>query len=228
MNKVVLSFILVNVLVIGLVSGRVGGVADEAGKRRLFIDQDLNSVALLEMTTGGRCTAFVVDAHVIASAAHCVKSETRYIVTYEDGRQAEAVLIKAGEPGTETDWALFYTNTYDIKPLEFPLEPPQWPVMCTSVGYGGDAASVQKTLPCMTLGTDKDPFIPEAMIIVGEVDYGDSGGPLLGYNNTILGIVFALDRIDSQRGYAVPYWILQKAIQDLKAENLWPSAPYAP
>lgn len=149
----------------------------------------------------GRCTAFAVEKNTLATAAHCTGGLKQVAVEMGD-TTVIADVVYEGQPMSDNDLALLSISV-DVKPFE--IGEAQDGDGCFTVGYAG--TSIQQTMPC---------FVEDAeglwgMELLGQVRRGDSGGPVLGPDNTVIGVVYALSA--ERTGWAVPSYRILEALQ---------------
>lgn len=152
-------------------------------------------------------SAFPVDGSRLVTNAHVVAGTDRVVVVTPDGRRLPATVVSF-DPGT--DVAVLRVRRHGLQPLTFAARPAVPGQPAAVLGYprnGPFAAEPVRVRSRRTLvGEDvygQDRVAREVVAVRGRVQPGNSGGPLVGNDGKVLGVVFAASLTDSDTGYAL-------------------------
>ncbi len=167
---------------IGLVPYRAGVEAPD----RIFQNTQNPAVVYIESAVGA-CTGAVIGEDLVLTAAHCVEGVRVLGVRFEqDGGfvWSRFHVIYAGIPGSDHDIAILKGNTLGTAPMELAASLPTAPTACYFYGYAGTDSEMQ--MPC---------FVLENVGVLGSMGLGqsrpgDSGGPVVGSDGKIIGVVW--------------------------------------
>jgi S1-C subfamily serine protease len=151
-------------------------------------------------------SGFVVSAHHIMTNAHVVAG-TRQVAVVVGGRQLAATVV-VYDP--DRDVAILDVPDLDARPLRFAPAPAATGDPAIVLGYPEDgpldvrAARVRARTAVSGSDIYGNPGVRrEVYSIRSLVRSGNSGGPLLAANGTVLGVVFATDLRSSDTGYVL-------------------------
>lgn len=152
-------------------------------------------------------SGFVVEPHLVVTNAHVVAGMSRPIVEDQDGGQDRAVTV-------------YFDSHFDLAVLRVPaLQEPALSLDPGLVGRGTGGAVLgypeNHSLTVVPAGVTAS-FVAVGPDIYGQgstkrqlyelqavVEPGNSGGPLVSPNGTVLGVVFSRSTIDTSVGYAL-------------------------
>jgi hypothetical protein len=168
----------------------------------------------------GMCSGFVYTPNVVITAGHCVDEKGKFnTIQFFDGRQESfEVVCKGGKSNSDggEDYAVLHGNTNGIKGFtktERPLgySNPNF----YHIGFGEKGSPVE--YPAFYITSD----IYGVQMFVSRVYYGDSGGPVLTFQNELAGIAVSLfyyNGMDYPMMYATPITRINKCekLKDLK------------
>ena len=154
-------------------------------------------IEAVEQEGVGRCTGFVVQAHLVMTANHCVAD-----VMSVDGIAVHPVKVDA-----VNDLALLYSST-DKAPLHFRDSPVVRFEMVFSIGhaYGWKMLTVLDNRVIMVDGTLETDGVPNGIIVSPGYIGGMSGGPVVDSHGLVVGIV---QRGSAQVGYGVSVAVIR-------------------
>lgn len=132
---------------------------------------------------GGMCSGSIVQLTptspaMILTARHCVPTQQAVIVKFWDGAQRVFILDHAGV-GEKADYSFLVGDTRNIIPLHLNRKP-TYEVNMVLLG-SQNGATILAARP------EEDGEIPA----IGWVKGGDSGSPLIGDNNEVIGVMSA-------------------------------------
>lgn len=161
------------------------------------------------------CTGFVVEKNIIVTAAHCLERSGNVRALFEDGTNRKFISLAAGNRfiSASEDIAVLQGNTGNIVPIKLATEP-RIDAHCRSIGYGPDYN--QKQTQCYG---GKEMWTEGTLVFSGDIDYGDSGGPVINDNDEIIGEQVLLSADGRPTFWAVPTSVIIKYLENLK---LWP------
>jgi V8-like Glu-specific endopeptidase len=165
------------------------------------------------------CTGFVVRRGVIATAAHCTRFLGEHQQAFINGVSKTFVVVwkpKGMADYTKNDVALLTGDTANLSPLALAnrdLETGR----CGSMGWGGRADKnghqYSKITLCRLTGQKDNAGL---LLIQGDVDHGDSGGPVLTEEGKVIGINESIAGYDIPLFWATPVSSLKRALRELK------------
>lgn len=169
-------------------------------KHRIKIQTSLPQIVAIE-SAGFVCTGSIASEGLVLTAAHCIHSA---ILDVEINSHIYPFTVAAigDEKDTFTDYAFLRGNTRGIAPLLFPLELEMPPILALYFSMDFRASGRQVALPCLIMGASKDGE-GYALDVVSDLEFGDSGGPVIDRERHILGVV-SRQTIGSLHGYFVP------------------------
>lgn len=172
-----------------------------AKTNRQTLETKIPNIVKLEFSCG-RCTGFIIGKNKFLTASHCTAwPSLKIVAVFYDGRKSELKLVKAGDyiNKPDEDIAILTGNSYGIEPMELAQGCPL-PQQCGSFGYGQDGK--QKAVRCY--GGQPVPSSDGLWVFAGEIDHGDSGGPICNLNGDVLGMQVSMAREGKPIFFAVP------------------------
>lgn len=159
----------------------------------------------------GRCTGWVVEKNTFFTAAHCFDDgATTATAVFEDGRESKLILIKKGDRFKlmGDDMAVLKGDDRGAPALRLAPEIPKAHFKCLSLGYGME--TVQKAVACYGARAAFEGLYGFA----GEVDFGDSGGPVLTTHGEVAGIQVSIEADDAPVFFVVPVETIHKFLHE--------------
>jgi S1-C subfamily serine protease len=163
--------------------------------------------------TAGSCSrriegsGFVYAPHRVMTNAHVLAGVTDPKVYVDGVGRGYPARVVAFDP--ETDLAVLWVPGLDLTPLTFGGAAPQG-TDSAAIGYPGDGPLVVS--PARVRGTTRavgqdiygsGQVVRDIYALRAVVRPGNSGGPLVGTDGHVLGVVFAASRDDPDTGYAL-------------------------
>jgi S1-C subfamily serine protease len=152
-------------------------------------------------------SGFVYAPHHVMTNAHVVSGvDHPEVYVAGQGRAYSATVVVLD---TDIDVAVLLVPDLDLPPLDFGPAVPRGTAAAV-VGYPGDGPRI--TSPARVRGTvdavGQDVYgegrvVREIYALRVSVHPGSSGGPMVGTDGRVLGVVFAASREDPQTGYAL-------------------------
>lgn len=136
------------------------------------------------MTVRGRCTGWVVGKNKVVTAAHCVLglgNDPEVTVEFQSGATAAFHAVYTNE---ETDVAVLRGDTGKYRPFKVARNP-KIPELCLVITLRGGH---QLILPCVAQKLTRD-LLPKRLALRAEVLTGDSGSPVIGRRNEVIGMI---------------------------------------
>ncbi len=148
------------------------------------------------------CTGWIAGHNTFVTASHCFDAPSDVITaTFIDGITRELHIKRIGDrlKNYGNDIAILIGDDRGFPPL--PISRAKESVdMCYSIGYGTN--DVQKVTKCF--GGSRNPAFPDELYFIGQIWYGDSGGPIVDADTmTVIGMQTALSTKEPTF-YAVP------------------------
>jgi hypothetical protein len=170
---------------------------------RVFVPTNIVPVVQIQ-TECGSCTGWIVKRNTFVTAAHCFGGPHNKIrAVFTDKKTRRLSLSWLGNEYIPTeDTAILKGDSRDIKPLEIETAVPKVPTMCLSIGYGIEG--FQKASPCVAGPTSLSPGTLYLYQMRGDVDFGDSGGPVLNKDGKVIGETVIKEQDDATTFYVVP------------------------
>lgn len=202
---------------------------DPAGDRTPEVRNALDSVVAV-LGRADACSAQLTGSGVVVAPgrvltnAHVVAGTSRVVVSPGDGEPSVAQVVYLD---SDVDVAVL-----DVPGLEEPALPidVQRPARGTEVvlagypnGAGLDTENARVRSVTTLLGLDiygRDEVQREVVSFRGRVEPGNSGGPLLGLDGRLVGLVFAASLTDLDTGYALAPSELARALTVAAAEQV--------
>jgi S1-C subfamily serine protease len=153
-------------------------------------------------------SGFVYARDRVMTNAHVVAGVRDPFVYVGGGGRGLHARVVAFDP--KIDVAVLWVPGLDLEPLRFASSPAPSGTDSAVIGYPGDGPLT--LTPARVRGTttasgqdiyDKDRVVRSIYSLRAEVRPGNSGGPLVAANGTVLGVVFAASREDADTGYAL-------------------------
>lgn len=163
-------------------------------------------------------SGFVVAPDRIVTNAHVVAGVDRPVVEAPNGAAVSGRVV-AYDP--EHDLAVIAVNGFDVPALPVaPVPAPATTGWIAGYPFGGPltvgTAAVIGTAPAdMTIEGRRS--VREVTSLAGTVNHGNSGGPVLGADGDVIGVVFAKSETNANLGYAVPTPVLDPLAQKAPA-----------
>lgn len=152
-------------------------------------------------------SGFAVGKHYVMTNAHVVAGTNQVGVLVPSGRQLSATVVLYD---SKRDVAMLYVPDLDAAPLQFTARPAKSGDPAVVLGYPEDGPLDIRTARVRARATVSGSDIygnsgvrREVYSIRSLVRSGNSGGPLLAEDGTVLGIVFATDLRSSDTGYVL-------------------------
>jgi len=178
---------------------------------------------------GGEGSGFVYDAegHIVTNN-HVVAGAERIVVTFADGREAEATLVGT-DPGSDIAVIQVAVEADQLHPVTFAdsegLKVGQF-VVAIGNPFGlngsmsvGIVSGLDRTLPAEARTPSGQGFtIPDIIQTDTAINPGNSGGPLLNLDGEVIGVNTAIEspvRGFAGIGYAVPANIVTRVVPDI-------------
>lgn len=199
-----------------IISGMKHFADDGRYKTRVIQVSHLEGVIKLE-TDVGRCSGWIANDGVVITAGHCTINAKTFKVTFENGKTSQCSLLKTkfdfldylmGKVGT--DVSILSCQTYNLQPLIFGYVKNKLEA-CNSYGYGGDTP-VQKYTQCYVGSTLPDD--ESKMTFFGDVDYGDSGGPVIDSDGFVIGMNNQITTNGIPEFFSIPVEKIQRALDE--------------
>jgi hypothetical protein len=217
MRVIAWLLILTNLSVLTAIAGSSNTDRGEDGwKNRLYLTT--HEPAVVKLPT---CTGFVIGRvkpldPVVFTAAHCVQEIGQVVeVKFENGESSKMSVAAMGDSvNSAEDWAILIgplPPTIEAFALSQASSAPRRG--CVVFGYGG-RGRFQKAYPCI-VGEQPQEDSGSIQLLLGEVDYGDSGSPVVGPTGEVIALVFALARDEQSLAFAVPSSTLRQALDAL-------------
>lgn len=197
----------------GLFPGTAGGEPPPMSDLTPAADAALDSVVRVsgsrpECGNGATGSGYVSTPQHVTTNAHVVAAMEQPRVTTRTGKSYRATVV-GFDP--QLDVAVLHVPDLDLPalPSDTSASVGTAGIVAGYPGGGGlqvSPAMVRAVLGAGRLGTDiygNSGVSREAIVINAEVRPGNSGGPLLSQNGTVLGLVFAQAVEDPQVGYAL-------------------------
>lgn len=161
------------------------------------------------------CTGWVIKKNYVMGASHClgkVPGSMEVVVKYINGGTSKGVIVKYTDYETDIGWPndilLIKTNTGHTPPLK--LAKTSEVGKCFSYGYGMD--HIQKRVRCENFGPGHD---SDGMdVLRGDIDHGDSGGPIVNLKNEVIGMNEALSNLSRTVFYSIPVEFIHKFMNE--------------
>jgi hypothetical protein len=166
-----------------------------------------------------RCSGFIEQDGIVVTASHCLygrKKGDKVTIKFIDNVEEEfSVLLvnDISDHSIDKDFAILKGNTRHFPSLPLASLEPTLPLRTVSFGYG--MVETQAVLPVIAEYYYKS-VSDYSLELTGLVDHGDSGGPVLGFNGTAIGIVVSAD-FAAPMFSACPY---QMVVEAMKKEGL--------
>jgi S1-C subfamily serine protease len=151
-------------------------------------------------------SGFVFADERVMTNAHVLAGVSRPVVTAE-GEQYDAVPVFVDE---ETDIAVLDVPGLPQRPLRFAPQPVDTGADAIIMGYPGGGGLYTGPARVRDRGDISGPdfrnertVVRDVYALYGQVRAGNSGGPLLAPDGSVLGVVFASAVDDTQTGYAL-------------------------
>lgn len=184
-------------------------VADPGDVTLTEVVTDTASASVLRVSaTSSRCgtstigSSVVVGRERVVTNAHVVTGAGRITVQGSDGRPRGAQLVYLDRG---TDVAVLFVPGLDAPAPEWADEVERG-TEAAVVGYpGGGRLTLRgaRVRGTATIAHDSGRGLRDVVVIQGLVQPGNSGGPLLDLDGTVLGLVFANSSVDDQTGFAL-------------------------
>lgn len=163
------------------------------------------------------CSGFVVRPGIVATASHCTRFLGEHQDVFVNGKPHVFQVISRwkGNPDfTIHDVALLKGNTEDLVPFDL-AENDNEEGPCGSLGWGGlegPKGPYEKVALCRLSGQKT----PDGMLVImGDIDHGDSGGPVVDSEGKVVGINEAISEFDIPVFWATPVSSLKNALKKL-------------
>lgn len=157
------------------------------------------------------CTAWVLRQNIVITAAHCSRDGAfiipQHSAVLSDGRQSVFEAKYVGTTMSDNDIAVLVGQTRSIPSLSLAESDTLDGERCLFIGHGG--LSIMQILPCVVneVGFMGD----ESLVLDAEVIPGDSGGPVIGREGKVIGIIYATS--EHKYGYVAPAHKIWKALK---------------
>lgn len=155
------------------------------------------------------CTGSIIGENLILTAAHCVQPGEFFAKINGKLEVVKRVLFN-GKSASVTDVALLEVHTQGIKPLPLSDGKTEYPQMCFFIGFAG--TEDRKIMPCAMLFRNSQ----DGAVGYGQARGGDSGGPVLGQDGAVIGIVWGRTTahyIRPEYFYVTPLESIQAALK---------------
>jgi hypothetical protein len=165
----------------------------------------------------GMCTGWVAAPGIIITAQHCLGVNMTAVFEGLPGHpESQLTVERAGSyPIDEaSDILILKGDTRGVTP--FKLAIPSSGDLCLAAGYGG-IDNHEKVTACIYTG-QKDPFC-DLQLFLGDIDYGDSGGPILNRNEEVIGMSVQLNIEGKRLFYSVPVLSIQALLVPQRSEK---------
>jgi len=161
-----------------------------------------NLAVVLVKSGHGYCTGFFIRAGIIVTAKHCVgpspKVGNHIDVEMIDGVRITTLLIGFGEDKDYDDFALLKDPFYHTDSLHNYKDKAYDYTLCAHIRYD-NSANTEYLVPGII-----DSTLPDGRIMIHSiVNPGDSGGPLMDFMGSVIGVIVSTDQYDLI-GDAVP------------------------
>lgn len=166
----------------------------------------------------------VVEPGRVLTNAHVVAGTTRVVVDAPDGDPVTATVVFL-DPDTDVAVLLAPELTAPAVPFDDDVTGPGDDAVVAGYPNGGglDTGNARIRSRSNLLGLDiysRSEVLREVIAFRGEVQPGNSGGPLLSVDGEVVGLVFAASLTDPDTGYALAQPELAEALQVAVAENV--------
>ena len=168
----------------------------------------------------------VVASERVLTNAHVVAGTSRVVVQAPDG---EPVVAEVVFMDSDADVAVLDAPGLEAPRLRLATAQPQQSNPAVIAGYpnggGLDTESARVRSTNRLLGLDiygQEEVLRDVVAFRGDVQQGNSGGPLLRPNGRMIGLVFAASLTDRETGYALALSELQRALTVAEAEQVNP------
>jgi S1-C subfamily serine protease len=151
--------------------------------------------AVVVRTVGGNGAGVVIEPNRVLTAAHVVDDARRVSVEH-DGRRYQGDVIAAD---AVSDLALIAVPGLEVPPLPLATETPNLGQDVWAVGAPGESLSVTRGVVSAVVDLGGISHIQTDAAI----NQGNSGGPLLGGDGTVVGIVVSKSTVLDGVGFAV-------------------------
>jgi V8-like Glu-specific endopeptidase len=170
---------------------------------RIVVPTQDPSVVYITSESGASCTGFIAKKDYVITARHCLRPKMR--VEFSDSEAKEAEPYKQGEiKGDENgdDWLILKTETGNREPLAIDMsgKQPNFPVYTIYITYRDKR---QAAAPIKLTSSDLDDAKKNQLHFEGAIRPGDSGSPIIGEKEAVIGIVVATIP-QMQLGFASP------------------------
>lgn len=181
-------------------------------KVRVTFPTDIESIVSIE-TECERCTGWVAGPNVIVTAAHCFEDSHEHITaTFVDKHKVPLTLVKLGNEREHSgqDVAILKGNTGNVPAIEIEKDCSEHLQPCMSIGYGPQ--NTQKSVACY--GGRPVPQMDGLFVYAGEVDRGDSGGPVINSKGKVIGVQVSITEDMRPVFFAVPSCTVSKFLNE--------------
>jgi serine protease Do len=174
---------------------------------------EISAVSPRVVIVNDECTGFIIGDGYVATAHHCIEPRekpeigSKEYVKLGDGLVEEFTVIGLGDENAK-DFAVLLGNTHAIPPCPISLIEPKKDMVLRVLGFGGGEHSLNSLHLTMGayIGTTEDGYMETAVIVLP----GDSGGPLLDEDGSVVGI-------NVRTGYPIPVGLSVKAFYAVQA-----------
>jgi S1-C subfamily serine protease len=168
-------------------------------------------------------SGFVIAAELIMTNAHVVAGVADPVIDLADADPMAASVVLF-DP--ETDIAVLHVPGLPHPPLAFAEEGPADSADAAVIGYPNngplDTEAVRVRSEQRLLGRDiygQDQVTREVVSLRGNIRPGNSGGPLVSLDGTVLGLIFASSLTDPDTGYALALTEVRETLETLPDER---------
>ncbi len=165
-------------------------------------------------------SSFAVGGERLLTNAHVVAGTERVVVVPPDGRRLDARVVYFD---ARTDVAVLRVARLRLRTLELAAEPAAPGQPAAAIGYPHNGPLVAEAVRVRArrtlVGEDvygQDRVTREVVAVRGSIQPGNSGGPLVADDGSVLGLVFAASLTDADTGYALAPSELRPALRSTR------------